>query len=197
MRKLIRWFFRIVLGMLLIIVLFLSVIIIFKIPIDLTRFKDPVEEMLSKGLKRPVRIEESVVISTSLNPYFTIKGFKIENPDGFETDNFLSMELAKIQVELPPLLKKKVHISEIQVQGLQVTLEETGDGKVNWAINTGDEPGKEPSVSSEPAEKSAKQPLEFTGDTIVVRKLDLQDINVDFHRPDETEPAIFKFKRIL
>ncbi len=193
----IRWFFRIVLGMLLFVVVFLSVIITFKIPIDLTRFKNPLEEILSKGLNRPVRIEDSVVISTSLNPYFTIKGFRIENPDGFETDNFLSMELARIQVELPPLLKKKVHITKIQVQGLQVTLEETGDGKVNWAINAGEKPEKDPSTSPASEEKSAKQPLEFAGDTLVVRKLDLQDINVDFYRPDEKEPASFQMKNCL
>lgn len=197
MRKLFRWFFRIVLGMLLIVVLFLSVIIIFKIPIDLTRFKNPLEEILSKGFDRQVRIEESVVISTSLDPYFTIKGLTIENPEGFETDNFLSMELARIQVDLPPLLKKKVHITEIQVHGLHVTLEEAGDGRVNWAINTGDEPGKEPPISPGPAEKPAAQPFEFAGDTLVVRKLELQDIIVDFYRPDEKEPASFKLNNCL
>lgn len=197
MRKLFRWFFRIVLGMLLIVVLFLSVIIIFKIPIDLTRFKNPLEEILSKGFDRQVRIEESVVISTSLDPYFTIKGLTIENPEGFETDNFLSMELARIQVDLPPLLKKKVHITEIQVHGLHVTLEEAGDGRVNWAINTGDEPGKEPPISPGPAEKPAAQPFEFAGDTLVVRKLELQDIIVDFYRPDEKEPANFKLNNCL
>ena len=102
------------------------------------------------------------------------------------------MELARIQVELPPLLKKKVHITKIQVQGLQVTLEETGDGKVNWAINAGEKPEKDPSTSPASEEKSAKQPLEFAGDTLVVRKLDLQDINVDFYRPDKKSLPVFK-----
>lgn len=197
MRKLFRWFFRIVLGMLFIVVLFLSVITLFKIPIDLTRFKNPLEEIMSRGLDRQVRIEESVVISTSLEPYFTIKGLTIENPDGFETENFLSMELARIQLELPPLLKKKVHITEIQVHGLDVTLEEAGDGRVNWAVNTGDEPGKEAPMSPEPAREPAVQPLEFAGDTLVVRKLELEDINVNFYRPDEKEPRSLKLKNCL
>ena len=112
MKKLFQWLIGMIFGLFFITVMLLSILIIFKIPIDLTRFKAPLEELLSKGLNRPVRIEKSVIISTSLNPYFTLKGFRIENPEGFGTDDFLSMDLARIQIELPPLLKKKVHITD-------------------------------------------------------------------------------------
>ena len=197
MKKLFRWLIGIVFGLFFITVMLLSILIIFKIPIDLTRFKAPLEELLSKGLNRPVRIEKSVIISTSLNPYFTLKGFKIENPEGFGTDDFLSMDLARIQIELPPLLKKKVHITEIQVKGLHVTLKETGEGKVNWAFNSGEESKKESSTSPESIEKSSRQGPDLAGDTLVVRKLNLEDIEVEFYRPDEEEPTSFYLKNCL
>jgi hypothetical protein len=197
MKNLFRWLIGIVIGLFFITLVLLSVLVIFKIPIDLTRFKAPVEELLSKGLNRPVRIEKSVVISTSLNPYFTLKGFRIENPEGFGTDDFLSMDLARIQIELTPLLKKKVHITEIQVKGLHVTLEETGEGMVNWVFSSAEESKKESSASPEPAEKSSQQGPDLAGDTLVVRKLNLEDIKVDFYRPDGEEPVSFYLKSCL
>ena len=185
-----------VFGLFFITVLLLSILIIFKIPIDLTRFKDPVEELLSKALNRPVRIEQSVTISTSLNPYFTLRGFKIDNPEEFATDEFLSMDLARIQIELPPLLKKKLYITEIQVKGLHVTLEETSEGKVNWVFNPGDATKEEPSASPQPAEKPSRHDR-ISGDSLVVRRLNLEDIQVDFHQPDGEKPDTFHLKNCL
>jgi len=199
MKKLLRWLFRLLLSFLLIVVASLVVLIVFKIPLDLTRFKEPIETLVSKGLDRPVRIEQSIVISTSLNPYFTLKGLRIENPAGFKTPDFLSMDLAKIQVELLPLLKKKVHISEIQVQGLNISLEETEDGRANWIFNSKNEVKKESPTEVEETQEPAspKQSMEFAGDTLVVRKLDLQDINVAFYRAESREPARFQLKKCL
>ncbi len=187
---------RIVFGLFFITVMLLSILIIFKIPIDLTRFKDPVEKLLSKTLNRPVRIEQSVSISTSLNPYFTLKGFKIDNPEGFATDEFLSMEMARIQIELPPLLKKKIHITEIQVKGLHVTLEETREGKVNWVFDPGEETKKEPSASPQTAEKSSRHDS-ISGDSLVVRRLKLENIQVDLHQPHREKPYSFHLKDCL
>jgi len=199
MKKILRWLFGTVISILLLVVALLTVVIVFEIPIDLTRFKEPVEALVSKGLDRQVRIEKSIVVSTSTTPYFTIQGLRIENPAGFKTADFLSMDLAKIQIELLPLLKKKIHISEIQVQGLTVTLEETEDGRVNWIFNSDDKATKEipaePEVVKEPT--SPKQPLNLSSDTLVVRKLDLQDIKVEIHRPGNTEPANLHLKNCL
>jgi len=199
MKKLFRWLFGVSFSLLLLVVLLVSVIIIFQIPLDLTRFKEPVEKLLSTGLNRPVRIEQSVVISTSLTPYLTIKGLKIDNPEGFETDNFLSMEMARIQVELMPLLKRKIHISEIQVQRLHLTLEERDDGDVNWLFTITEGSGTEPSAEMESPEKSTvpKAPGDLSGDTLIVRNLNLQDIKVDFHRPDLKEPESFHLRSCI
>lgn len=199
MKKALRWLTRIIIGLIVLILLVVSIAIIFKIPIDLTRFKEPVEVLLSKGLNRNVRIEQSVVISTSLSPYFTLKGLLIENPEGFETPNFLSMDLAKIQVELWPLLQKKVHISEFQVQGLHVTLEETKAGKMSWIFNP-DKEGKEEApqgVTQEEEIVPSAKPIELASDTLVVRKLDLQDIEVNLFRPGSNTPSQIQLKNCI
>lgn len=199
MKKLFRWLLGTLLSVLLLIVLLLTVVIVFQIPLDLTRFKEPVESLMSKGLGRSVHIEKSIVISTSLNPYFTIEGLKIDNPEGFVTDNFLEMDLAKIQLELIPLLKRKVHISEIRVEGLHITLEESETGASNWVFGDKDTaPEATPPETEEKGNVNAsKKAQKLAGDSLVVSKLNLQDIGVDFHRAGSKKTASFELKTCL
>ncbi len=192
MGKLFKWVIRSLLALIVLIALVLVVLTTFKIPVDLTRFKGSVQEMASEALKRPVTIEGSIVLSTSLNPYFTMEGLVIENPEGFATDTFLKMKLARIQVELLPLLERKVHITEVKVNNLTVNLEETDSGKVNWVLDstTGSSASK-PVREPEQQSGQSRSGVELAGDILVVKHLELQNILVDFHRPEQSEPAHF------
>ncbi|MFT5699226.1 MAG: hypothetical protein ACI8ZB_002083 [Desulforhopalus sp.] len=199
MKKLLRWAIRMVVGLLVLVVLILSTIIIFKIPLNLTPYKEPVELLLSKGMNRNIRIEKSVTVSTSLAPYFTIEGLVIENPKGFEASTFLAMDLAKIQIELLPLLKKKFYISEFRVQGLQLSLEENKAGTVNWIFTTDDvtktEQPRRRDDKKTPSD--VQKPIEFTNDSLVVRNIDLQDIKVSFNSQNLVKPAYMQLEKCL
>ncbi len=198
MKTILRVLFKFIASVFLLIVIGLAILIIFKIPVDLTRFKEPVEVLVSKALDRPVRVKESIVISTSLNPYFTMKGLVVENPQEFNTDTFFSMESARIQVKLLPLLKMKLNISEIQVEGLDLTLEETASGSVNWVFTSkqGDEA---PDPPGDPVQADAKENKLFAlqADSLVIEKLKIQDINVNFYRPNQEKPAHFQLTTCL
>ncbi len=202
MKKLLRWFLGIVLGIILCIALFLGVVTAFAIPVELTRFKAPLEEIVSKLLSRPVKIEGPIVVATSLKPSFTLKGLQIQNPENFSQKDFLIMEEVRLQVSVLPLLSKKIHIPEFKVHGLTVTLEENQQGDVNWIFGTDKSQGAEKEVSStdssEPTEikdtgiaKKDHPTAALANDTIVVQKLDLQKINVAFHSKDREQPARF------
>src|SRR5210317_441173 len=111
MKTLFRWLFRTVLFVVLLVILLVATVTLLKIPIDLTVFKGTVETLVSKAIKRPVSINQSIVISTSLNPVFTLKGLRIGNPDGFTQETFINLDMAEIQVKLLPFFQKKVSIS--------------------------------------------------------------------------------------
>ncbi|WP_163339452.1 AsmA family protein [Desulfopila sp. IMCC35008] len=199
MRTLLRWLIKMVVSLLFLIVLAVAVVIFLKIPLDLTPFREPVEIALSQAINRTVKIEDSVTVSTSLSPYFTVKGVLIENPEGFQTANFLSMDLIRIQLDLLPLLKRKIHISEFQVQGLHVTLEETADGNVNWISGSSSETQKKQSSGPELTHlpNSSERRSGLASDTLVLRNLDLQDLDVSFHHPDLEKPARFQLEHCL
>ena len=157
MKTLFRWLFRTLLFVVLLVILLVVSVTLLKIPIDLTVFKGPVETLVSKALKRPVNIDQSIVISTSLNPVFTLRGLRIGNPDGFSQETFINLDLAQIGVELLPFFQKKISITEFSVRKLQLTLEEQKSGAVNWIIATDKkEPDENDSAKKEVAKTAAK-----------------------------------------
>ncbi|BHH81904.1 AsmA family protein [Desulforhopalus sp. 52FAK] len=206
MRKVLRWLLAIVLGAILCLVLFLGIVTAFAIPIELTRFKAPLEDMAAKLLGRPVKIEGSVVVATSLNPTFTLKGLRIQNPPKFAQPDFLLMKEVRLQVSVLPLFGKKIHIPEFKVHGLAVTLEENEQGDVNWIFSPEKrvdtlENTNPPADISKPtvaeretntdiAEKG-KAAVNLANDTFVVGKLDFQKIEVSFYGNDKEQPSRF------
>ena len=196
MKTFFRWLLKGFLAVVVCLVLLFVAVTFFKIPINLTSFKEPVENIASSVLHRPVIIDGSIVISTSLQPVFTLKGLQIQNPQGFTQEKFLSLDQARIQVALLPLLQKKLHVREISVQQLLVTLEENKSGAANWTF-TGEESAeeKQPVSKSVPEEpKDGTQKLELTDDSIVVEKLRFDNIIVTHYTPQAKEPATFELK---
>lgn len=205
MRKILRWLFAIVLGTILSIALFLVIVTAFAIPVELTRFKAPLEDIASKWLGRPVHIEGSIVVATSLNPAFTLKGLRIQNPQNFEQKDFLLMDEVRLQLSILPLLRKKVHIPEFKVHGLVITLEENAQGAVNWVFDP-QEADESIDTASDAENETATSTVEQTGatddskkppaamlvsDSIVVAKLDLQKIEVAYYSKDKEQPSRF------
>ena len=183
-----RWILRMIFSLCLLLLLLILITAFFQIPINLTRFKSPLEAIASKALKRQVNIEKSIILSTSLKPVFTIEGLKIYNADGFTNDTFMHLNLATIQLELLPLLRKKVYISQIHVEKLQINLEKKEDDSVNW-VTAGDSPAQKQTNVSPPSAKPKAQTTQFARDTLVVKKLDLRDIDIHYLGPNKKQAS--------
>ena len=191
-----RWLLKAFLAVLVCLVLLIGAVTFFKIPINLTSYKEPVENIVSNALHRPVIIDGSIVISTSLKPVFTLKGLQILNPEGFTQEKFLSLDQARIQVALLPLLQKKLYFPEISVQQLFVTLEENKNGAVNWTFKENSDGKKKQFVSEKaPGKRSdGAQKLALTDDSIVVEKLRFDNLIVTHYTPQGKESATLQLK---
>lgn len=196
MKTLFRWLFWILLGLVLLILLTATAAALLKLPIDLTAFKAPIEMVVENSLKRPVSIEKSIVISTSLKPEFTLKGLRIGNREGFSKDTFMYLDSARIQVELMPLFKRKVHIRNITVRALQVNLVENAKGNVNWAVvPPNSEGGKSLEAEEQKAPGASVDKAKIGGDSIVIKNLDLRDIAVSHDTPENPEPSTYTIEQ--
>ena len=189
--KPLRWMLYVAGGLIGGLLLILTLLATVRIPIDLSSYKGPVEALASQALGRAVKIDEKIVITTSLRPIFSLEGLRISNPQGFEEGDFLKMKTAQIQVRVLPLLLAKIQIAKFSVDGLAVMLAENKDGAVNWVSQM---PEKSESGQSppQPAEKDSR--LELSSDSLVLTELVLTDITVDYRRPDLAETFQFEIE---
>lgn len=119
--KIFRWVLYIIGGLIAGILLILVVLALVPITIDLSEYKGTVESAATLALGRTVKVDDKIVIATSLQPYFFIEDLRIVNPKGFQTGDFLRMKDARIQVRVLPLLRGKIHVTEVNVKGLSVS----------------------------------------------------------------------------
>ncbi len=54
------------------------------ITIDLSEYKGAVESAANLALVRSVYVDDKIIIATSRQPYFSLEGLRIANPEGFQ-----------------------------------------------------------------------------------------------------------------
>ncbi len=191
MTKLIRRILWIIAGLISIIAIGLAFLAFVRIPIDLTPHKSILETIATRVLERQVFIDESISVSTSLNPVFSITGLRIGNPTGFDTDTFSQMDMARLQISVIPLLLLKIHVDDFSVNGLDLYLKEQNNA-VNWTFgqngNEDDSPDEKP---RDPEKGWQSLDLNLRSDSLVVSRIDLKDIEVTF-QSGEDAPVSFK-----
>ncbi len=108
--KPLRWILYVMGGLIASLLLVILLLAVIRIPIDLSSYKGVVESAASLALGRTVKVDDRIVITTSLRPIFSLEGLRISNPKGFEKGDFLKMKTAEIQVGVLPLLLGKIQI---------------------------------------------------------------------------------------
>jgi len=78
------------------------------------------------------------------------------------------------------------------LKGLSLLLVENEKGAVNWSFSSSDDSG--PKSPSRPQPQSEKSEPDLASDSLVLEKLVLEDISVDYRRPGMTEPFPFKIQ---
>jgi len=190
--KPLRWVIYIVGGVIASLCLIILLLALIRIPVNLSRYKGVVEPAASLAMGRTVKVDGEIIITTSLQPVFSLEGLRISNPKGFEKGDFLQMKTAEIQVRVLPLLLGKINISKFSVKGLSVMLVENSAGDINWVTRTpGDAKPDDPPQLKPPSEDNR---LELTSDSLVLTKLVLEDVSVDYQRPGMAEPLQFKIE---
>ncbi len=187
--KPVRWILYALGGLFAGLFLILFFLAFVRISIDLSSYKGAVEKAVSLAIDRTVKVDDKIAVTTSLRPIFSLEGLRIHNPEGFQEGDFLNVKTAEVQVQVLPLLLGKLKISKFSVKGLSVNLIENKAGGVNWIFQPPAE--SKPDVSPKPEADAKEAPLELTSDSLVLSRLVLEDILVDFRRPEMTESLQF------
>ena len=159
--KLLKWFLVAMLGLVAAIVLYITLIF------DPNDFKPQIVEVVKEKTGRDLAINSD--LSWTFFPSLGIKlgGITLSNPQGFKSAAMVSITEVVAEVALMPLLTKEVEISQLNLDGLTLSLETQKDGRNSFDGLTGEAKASE--VSKTPANDASN---------ISLAKLDIGGISI-------------------
>ena len=102
------------------------------------RIAAAVKESTGRELKLPGDIKLSVIpwVALELGPA------SLGNPPGFSDEPFLSFSHASVRVRLLPLLRQRLEIARVEIEGLDLRLRKNAAGRGNWQGAESNAPAK-------------------------------------------------------
>ena len=172
-RKFILWTTIFAAGLVAILLIASVVVIAMEVTINLEAFRDDIEAAATKALGRQVNIDGIIKLVPTLWPKVDIQGFRIANPPGWESENFVRIAAFRANIGIIPLLQRKIHIEEITGDGIDIRLEAKPDGRKNWMFKKDQRPDSSPKKTSEGSDSIS---IAF----VEIEELSLYHLNVDY-----------------
>jgi len=92
-------------------------------------------EQIKSSTGRDVRIDGEVKLTVSLIPQLLVQRIHIRNPDGFNDEDFITIDHVAIELMLMPLLSGQLHFSDIAADQAKINLVKMKDGSHNWSFD--------------------------------------------------------------
>lgn len=120
-----------VLSVLLLVVL--VALSIFVYTFDANHYKPQISEQVEQATGRKLTIEGNVKLS--LFPWIglSLNQVSLANAPGFGSEPFARLQALNVKVALLPLLKQQLKVDKVRLQGLYLSLQQSRDGRNNWA----------------------------------------------------------------
>jgi uncharacterized protein involved in outer membrane biogenesis len=188
-RKLLKWTAFSILSLFGLLIAALIIILAFGITLDLNAFRPSVEGVVSDLLDRNVSITGSVSLKASLRPTLEIHGVQIDNPENWDDTAFASMEMARVQIGLWPLLNKQIDVGEITAKKVLLNLHTNEQGENNWHFGTPTDEPPEDLEHNEPKARTSSEPSKVS--LQAVDMLLLQELNIRYRDDSLDKELVF------
>lgn len=129
-------------------------------------FKPQIEQVVQDRTGRQLRIEGDIGLSVFPWLGLELGALQLNNPPGFGDTPFLRVESARVHVKLMPLLRKRIEIDNVSLQGLRLALVRNQAGKGNWEGMAGAEKRGQEGVAAAAGDGGQLPALEIGGVTI-------------------------------
>ena len=104
--------------------------------LDEDRYRVPLEMAFSLALERDLAIKGPITLSFSLHPSLILEDVHIANPEWASRPDFLIASRVEAQLSFLALLRKKIEVNRIFLDGVDLLLEEGPNGMDNWTFDS-------------------------------------------------------------
>lgn len=154
--------------------LFCAVLLIGPYFIDVEQFKPKIEQFVTEKTGYPLTIKGDIDISVFPWIGLSFTDLKLDNPEEFQENKFLTIKKFQARLKVLPLLSKRVEIHRFSIDQPEIFLTRDSRGFWNWQ-----DPGSERSINKEvttgessPAQEAGKaKPREETQKQLGIESL--------------------------
>jgi AsmA protein len=127
MRTALKWTAGVVLALFVALVLFVS--------FGLNMLRGPITRAVTNATGRELVIEGGFKTKWSwVHPRFRAEKVRFDNADWAREDYLLSADVVEASIRLLPLLRGKVIVPEVHLEGADLNLEQDAEGRKNWIL---------------------------------------------------------------
>jgi AsmA protein len=173
MGKLIKFLLGLVLALVLLVV---AAAIILPLVVDPNDFRDEIIAEVKQATGRDLAIDGD--IGLSVFPWLGVElaGLALSQPQGFGDEPFAAISRAQVRAKLVPLLKRRLEVDRVQLEGLRLALIRDADGRTNWQDLAQGEAGEAPAESAEPESSTQEEGLA----ALAIGGIDIADARVSW-----------------
>jgi len=129
MRTALKWTVGLVLALLVVLALALS--------FGLNTLRGPISRAVSEATGRELVIDGKLrAVWSWVYPRFRVEKVTFANADWAKEDYLFSADAVEAEVRLLPLLRGRIVIPEVHLEGAEVNLEQHEDGRRNWILDS-------------------------------------------------------------
>lgn len=103
--------------------------------------KTAAASLSERFLERTLVIDGSLTLDLSLSPKITARDLRFGNAAWSDESVMLSAGYLMVQIDLPGLLKNRVHLLDLNVRDAELLLEDPVAGRPNWSFRDGPQDG--------------------------------------------------------
>ncbi|HEY2590514.1 MAG TPA: AsmA family protein [Steroidobacteraceae bacterium] len=120
------------------IVLIIAALIALRLAINPNDYKGRIEAAVKSSTGRELSLSGNIRLSVFPRIAVELGPASLGNPPGFPSNQpFASVQRASLRVALLPLLSKQLQVGHIDIDGLDLHLLETPQGRTNWTMTSG------------------------------------------------------------
>ncbi len=172
---------------------------------DVDHHKKRIIKLLHKRTGRDFQFQDRICLTIFPWLGLNLGGVRIGNARGFDAGDFAAVDKVKLRMKVSPLVKRRLEIDTIRLQGMKVNLIRRADGRNNWEdlVNSASiTPGQPPPPSSRPSTspESKEEAMHASNSETEQRAQDQArdevpassafDSSAASKQPEETAPAL-------
>ena len=157
------------------------VVVALNVPLNLSLFKDDIVAMAQETFGVGIAIDGDLHLIPGWWTAVEMQGLRLQQPD-YQGD-LLRLEYLKVGIEIFPLLKRKLRVTEIVARGLGLELRNSDRSRAG----SGNEAEKQIRQNSDPEAPAKKPPIRM----IEVNRIDLRDATLAIGRDAPVHTVVF------